>query len=53
MVKGWAMVPPHLSAGLANKNDIIYNYIFTCHVYIIHMWEYCANTTLITLPIKA
>lgn len=34
---------PHPSAGLANKNDIIYNY-----AYIIHMWKYCANTTLIT-----
>lgn len=32
---------PSLSAGLANKNHIIYNYPYTVHV-----WKYWANTTL-------
>lgn len=49
-VKGRAMgFSPYLSAGLANKNCIIYNY-----VYIIHMWEYLLTPlSNHSLPVKA
>lgn len=41
-VKWWAVgFSPYPSAGLANKNGIIYN----C-AYIVHGWKYCANTDL-------